>query len=58
MDMEWAMLESVKKGHQAIETSIKDLAGLGYLISGIKYTATGDLEITCRPPKKEGGSQG
>jgi hypothetical protein len=55
-EMEWAMLESYETGHKVIENAMKDLSGLGYLISGIGFK-DGNLEISCHPPKKEGGKE-
>jgi hypothetical protein len=51
-EIEWAILNDQKKGHKAIETAIKDISGLGYLVSGISYK-NGDLKIECCLPGVE-----
>jgi hypothetical protein len=57
-EMELALLEGRKEGHQAIVAAITALEGLGYLVSGIQSKDC-TLEIRCYPPhKEEGNSRG
>jgi hypothetical protein len=55
-DMEWALLNSRKREHDAIVTAISDLDRMGCLVSGVCFK-DGDLEVICYPPGKEDGSE-
>jgi hypothetical protein len=54
--MEWRLLDSRKKEHEAVTAVSSELGRLGYLINGIGFK-NGALEIICCPPDKEDGAE-
>ncbi|MDR1073936.1 MAG: hypothetical protein LBL45_09735 [Treponema sp.] len=50
-NMEWCILDSEKKEHEAIVKVVSDLNQMGYLISGVCFK-NGALEIVCHPPER------
>jgi hypothetical protein len=48
-EMEWCILDSREKEHEAIVKVISDFERLGYLINGVCFK-NGALEVLCYPP--------
>jgi hypothetical protein len=56
--MEQSILDSGKKGHDAIITAISDFDKAGYLVNSICFK-DGALEVVCCPsPEKKGSKEG
>ena len=51
-EMEKYILDSRKKGHEAIIASVAKLGEIGYLVSSACFRNNGALEIVCYPPDK------
>jgi hypothetical protein len=49
-EIEWCLLNSRKKEHEAFVAAISDFKRLGYLVGGISYK-NGALEVICCPPE-------